>query len=184
VPVPGKLPSRSKAEGNTCGGPEPHLAAPAGPPGQPPVGGGFTVLVDRWRSVLIEGREADRAVRAVVLTLLAVDGVLCALASAFLLPLYIGRVPFPISALIAGVVNLYLVWAAMQWTTSMRLAAIPLLSWLAAVGTLTFGGPGGDIIFAGTGLHGLRVVLFIAVGAGPAAWLLWRRNKPSVSTLR
>jgi hypothetical protein len=105
-------------------------------------------------------------------------------ASSFLLPLYIGTVPFPISALIAGALNVFLVWVAMQWTASIRLAAIPLLTWFATVGTLTLGGPGGDIVFAGTGLHGLRVVLLIAVGAGPAVWLLWRRSKPSVSTSR
>ena len=54
--------------------------------------------------------------RTVVLTLLAIDGVLSAVAAAFFLPLRIGSVPFPISALISGLVNAALVWAALQWT--------------------------------------------------------------------
>ena len=55
--------------------------------------------------------------RPVVLTLLAIDGVLSAVAAAFFLPLRIGSVPFPISALISGLVNAALVWAALQWTS-------------------------------------------------------------------
>ena len=43
---------------------------------------------------------------------LAIDGVLCALATAFCsCRWYLGSVPFPISAVLAGVVNLALVWA-------------------------------------------------------------------------
>ena len=38
----------------------------------------------------------------VVLGLLAVDGVLSAVAGALLLPLYLGPVPFPISAVLSG----------------------------------------------------------------------------------
>ena len=60
--------------------------------------------------------------RPVVLTLLAIDGVLSAVAAAFFLPLRIGSVPFPISALISGLVNAALVWAALQWTTAPRIA--------------------------------------------------------------
>ena len=54
--------------------------------------------------------------RVVVLVLLAVDGVLCAVAAALLLPSYIDAVWVPLSAVIAGLVNTALVWAAMQWT--------------------------------------------------------------------
>ena len=43
--------------------------------------------------------------RVIVLTLLAIDGVLCAILAAFFLPTYIGTWPFPVSALIAGAVT-------------------------------------------------------------------------------
>ncbi|WP_448450355.1 hypothetical protein [Mycolicibacterium phlei] len=113
--------------------------------------------------------------RIAVLTLLAFDGVLCAVASAFFLPLRIGAVPLPISAVVAGAVNVALVWAALHWTSEPRLAALPLWTWLATVGVLTFGGPGDDIVFGGTGVMGYAALLLIVLGALPPAYLLYRR---------
>jgi hypothetical protein len=121
----------------------------------------------------------DPAIRIVVLTLLAIDGVLSALAAALLLPAYIGSIPFPISALISGLVNAALVWAAMHWTTSSRVAALPLWTWLLTVAAMTLGGPGDDRIFDGPGVMTLaRAPLLIAVGVVPPVWMvLWRRRR-------
>jgi len=113
--------------------------------------------------------------RPVVLTLLAIDGVLLAVAGAFFLPIRIGSVPFPISALISGLVNAALVWAAMQWTSSPRLGALPLWCWLLTVAGLTFGGPGDDIVFGGVGPMEYAPLLLIVLGALPPALVLWRR---------
>ena len=112
--------------------------------------------------------------RPAVLTLLAIDGVLSAVAAAFFLPLRIGSVPFPISALLSGLVNAALVWAALQWTSSPRVAALPLWCWLLTVAGLTFGGPGDDIVFGGAGVMEYAPLLLIVVGALPPAALLWR----------
>jgi hypothetical protein len=112
--------------------------------------------------------------RTVVLTLLAIDGVLSAVAAAFFLPLRIGPAPLPISALISGLVNAALVWAALQWTSSPRLAAVPLWCWLLTVAGLTFGGPGDDIVFGGVGVMEYAPLLLIALGALPPALVLWR----------
>ncbi|AQT79046.1 hypothetical protein B1R94_06830 [Mycolicibacterium litorale] len=119
----------------------------------------------------------DPAVRAVVLALLAVDGVLSAVAGALLLPFFWGSVPFPISALISGLVNLALVWAASYWTVSSRLIALPLMTWLATVAVLTLGGPGGDVIFGGPGVMGYSVLVFLFLGALPPGVLLWWRTR-------
>lgn len=102
-----------------------------------------------------------------------------AVVGALLLPFYLGPVPFPISALITGVVNAVLVWAAMYWTRSNRLAALPLLTWLVTVAILTLGGPGGDVVFGGPGLMEYSALLFVALGALPPGWLLWRRGSPA-----
>jgi hypothetical protein len=118
----------------------------------------------------------DPAIRTVVLALLAVDGVISALVGALLLPIYLGSVPFPISALISGLLNAVLVWAATYWADSTRLAALPLITWLFTVAALTLGGPGGDIVFGGPGVMAYSVLLFLVLGAGPPAWLLWRRS--------
>jgi hypothetical protein len=106
--------------------------------------------------------------------MLAIDGVLSAVAAAFFLPLRIGSVPFPISALLSGLLNAALVWAAMQWTSSPRVAALPLLCWLLTVAALTFGGPGDDIVFGGAGIMEYAPLVLIVLGALPPAALLWR----------
>ena len=113
--------------------------------------------------------------RTVVLILLAIDGVLSAVAAAFFLPLRIGSVPFPISALVSGLVNAALVWAALKWTSSPRLAALPLWCWLLTVAGLTLGGPGDDIVFGGSGPMEYAPLLLIVLGALPPALVLWRR---------
>jgi hypothetical protein len=112
--------------------------------------------------------------RPAVLTLLAIDGVLSAVAAAFFLPLRIGSVPFPISALLSGLVNAALVWAALQWTSAPRVAALPLWCWLLTVAGLTFGGPGDDIVFGGVGIMEYAPLVLIVLGALPPAALLWR----------
>ena len=112
--------------------------------------------------------------RPVVLTLLAIDGVLSAVAAAFFLPLRIGSVPFPISALLSGLLNAALVWAALQWTSAPRVAALPLWCWLLTVAGLTFGGPGDDIVFGGVGVMEYAPLLLIVLGAVPPAFVVWR----------
>lgn len=114
-----------------------------------------------------------------VLAVLIFDGVLSAVAGALFLPLYLGAVPLPVSALVSGLVNAALVWAAMQLTTNARLAALPLWAFLVTTVVLTLGGPGGDIVF-GTGsvTDLLRLLFFAAVGAAPAAVVLRRFGTP------
>ncbi len=117
--------------------------------------------------------------RALVLAVLAVDGVLSALLGVFFLPAYIGTVPMPVSALLAGLLNTALVWAALQLTTSPPLAALPLLTFLLTVAVLSLGGPGDDVALRGPGILEFRVLILLAVGALPGAWLLTRRPPPA-----
>ena len=119
-------------------------------------------------------RPTSEWAAVIVLVLLAVDGVLSALAGALLLPFYLGPVPFPVSALSSGLVNAALVWAASSWTRSKRLAALPLWTWLGTVAVLALGGPGGDIVFGGRGVMGFAVLIFLALGALPPALMLRR----------
>lgn len=111
-----------------------------------------------------------------MLGLLALDGILVAIMGAVFLPLRLGGVPFPITALVAGLANAALVWAGLKWTDSGRLAALPLWTWLATLVVLTLGGPGGDIVFGGRDVLAYSVLIFTALGVAPAAWLLWRRG--------
>lgn len=128
----------------------------------------------RQRAHLIDGRRSDPALRIGILALLALDGILCALTAALLLPSYLGSVWFPASAVVAGAVNVALVWAARQWTDSTRLAALPLITFLLTIAVLSLGGPGGDMTMSGAGIAGFGPVLLTAVGALPALWFLLR----------
>lgn len=130
------------------------------------------------RTASVEDSGAtDPAIRFVVLALLAVDGVLSGLTGALLLPFYIGSVPFPISGLISGLVNGGLVWAAGRWTSSPRLAALPLWTWLFTVAVISMGGPADDVILGGRGLIAYGAPLLVVLGAIPPAWVLWRRSR-------
>jgi hypothetical protein len=137
------------------------------------VGGRIARLGARQHPDLTLSPDETRARRAVVLTLLAIDGVISAILAAFFLSLYLGPIPFPISALISGLLNAALVWTAMRWTSSPRLAALPLWTWLATVGLLTFPGPGDDAVFSAQ----WSVLLLLVVGGLPPALLLYRRSQ-------
>ena len=133
--------------------------------------------MDRHVHRLAVGQRSDLTVfRIAVLALLAVDGVLSAIGGALFLPSYLGAIPFPISALVSGVLNAVLVWAAGRWTTSTRVAALPLWTWLLAVLLMCRPGPGGDVIFAGRGIMAYGLFLLLAAGLVPSLWVLWRRR--------
>lgn len=101
------------------------------------------------------------------------------MAAALLLPAYIGPAPFPISALASGLVNAALVWAARRWTTSARVAALPLWAWLLTVAAMTLGGPADDVILGGRGVMAYGALILILLGVIPPVWVLWRRTDDS-----
>lgn len=126
---------------------------------------------------IADSGATDPAIRFVVLALLAVDGVLSAVAAALFLPSYIGSIPLPLSALVSGLVNAALVWAAGVWTTSARVAALPLWTWLLTVAVISMGGPGDDVILGGRGPMAYGGLLLIALGVAPPVWVLWRAGR-------
>ena len=90
------------------------------------------------------------------------------------MPTYIGSIPFPISALISGLLNAALVWAAGRWTSSARVAALPLWTWLLTVLLMGVPGPGGDVIFGGRGVMAYSPLLLLAMGVVPPLAVLFR----------
>jgi hypothetical protein len=121
-------------------------------------------------------KSVDAVLRIVVLTLLAVDGVISAVLGAVFLQVHIGRTPFPISALISGLVNMLLLWVGLQWTPSVRLAALPVWTFLLTLAVTTFGGPGGDVLFGGPGFDEWSAAVLLILGVLPAVVLVWRRR--------
>jgi hypothetical protein len=126
---------------------------------------------------LAVGQHPDlTAFRIAILALLAFDGALSAIGGALFLPSYVGSVPFPISAVVSGLLNASLVWAAQRWTASTRLAALPLWTWLLTVLMMCLPGPGNDVIFAGRGVLAYSPFLLLAAGLAPPCWVLLRRR--------
>ncbi len=115
--------------------------------------------------------------RVVVLVLLAVDGVISAILGATFLQVRVGPVPLPVSALISGLANAVLVWAGLQWTSSVRLAALPLWTWLFTLAAMTLDGPGGDVLFGGPGFDQWSAAVLLVLGTVPPGVLLWRRRQ-------
>jgi hypothetical protein len=112
--------------------------------------------------------------RGIVLGLLAVDGVISAIVGALFLQVRLGVVPFPISALISGLVNALLVRVGLQWTSSVRLAALALWTWLFTVAVMAFTGPDGDVIFGGPGFDQWSVAVLLVLGVLPPGMVLRR----------
>ncbi|HZQ31045.1 MAG TPA: hypothetical protein VFB19_04860 [Mycobacterium sp.] len=116
--------------------------------------------------------------RVVVLSLLALDGVISAvLGAAFLQKFYVGSVSLPFSALASGLANALLVWAGLQWTRSLRLAALALWTWLLTVAVMTFAGPGGDMVFGGPGIEQWNPVVLLVLGVVPPGIVMWRGTR-------
>ncbi|MGU3582302.1 hypothetical protein ACLBYD_03790 [Rhodococcus sp. C26F] len=112
---------------------------------------------------------ADIQPRRGLVALLVLDGALCALLSVFYLGVYIAGVPFPITILLAGVVNLLLVMAVRAETGSLRSAALPLLAWAVVFLVCLVGGPGGDQLALGD----WRTLLLPVAALAPAGGYLF-----------
>lgn len=139
------------------------------------MGGGFAGRTARQHPDLTTS-ALGRATPAIVLGVLAVNGILSAILAVFFLPLRIGVVPFPVSAVLSGALNVALVWTALLWTDSVRLAALPMWTWLAAVGVFILGGPGGNIMFGSSGLGALALLILLVCGMIPPTVVLKRRT--------
>lgn len=117
-------------------------------------------------------KAASNAVAQVswaTVAVLVLDGFLSGILSVMFLPAYLGSVQFPISALIGGIANVALIFAARKVTDSALAIASPLIAWFLAILLAMFGGPGGDVLL----LADWRTLLLIVAGAGPPGILLF-----------
>ncbi|GAC1325627.1 MAG: hypothetical protein NVSMB13_09100 [Mycobacteriales bacterium] len=101
---------------------------------------------------------------------LVVLGMLAALVGGFLIPLRLGRVPVPVSVLVAVLGNIVLAVVGARATGGRPGAVAPWLGWLAVAITLSSGGRGGDIVVTGD-LVGYGYLLGGAIAGGMAAVL-------------
>lgn len=106
------------------------------------------------------------------LAVLIFDGFLCGVLSVFFLTTYLGPVPFPASALLAGIANVMLLFAARKVADTPLAVGAPLMGWGAGVLLCMLGGPGGDVLL----LADWRTALLLVGGLAPPGFLLftWR----------
>ncbi|MFC7448559.1 hypothetical protein [Rhodococcus daqingensis] len=105
------------------------------------------------------------ALDSMILGLLIFDGALTAVLAVLFLPTYLGSVAFPISALVAGAVNVLLVLGARTVTDRVSRAALPLVGWFLGFVLCMVGGPGGDSLLLASPLT-LLLLGFAVVPAG------------------
>ncbi len=120
-------------------------------------------------------KAASNAVVLVSRTTLAVlifDGFLCGVLSVFFLTAYLGPVPFPASALLAGIANVMLLFAARKVADTPLAIGSPLMGWGTGVLLCMLGGPGGDVLL----LADWRTAFLLVGGLVPPGVLLftWR----------
>ena len=111
-----------------------------------------------------------RVLDTTILAVLVLDGFLVAIVTALFLPTYLGSVAFPISAVVAAVANLALIYAARSIRDSLAVAALPLAGF--GIGFLVgvTSGPGGDIVLGAS----WQTLLLLVLGAGVPAAVLYR----------
>lgn len=105
----------------------------------------------------------------VVFGFLLLDAVLLAVIELLFLPLYLGSVPFPITAAIAGVTTPLLVSEAARLSPRRGAVAAPFVVWLLTVFVFGIFGPGGDMVLIASAW---RSFLLLGAGSVPSVIML------------
>lgn len=121
------------------------------------------------------GAAATGILGPLIIAVLVVDAVIALVLEVLYLPLYIGTVPIPITAILAGPVNLALVWGIATVNTRLSVLFLPVGAWLAAFLIAAGRGPGGD--------YPLRsnlptLLLFLCGAVVPLVYMFVAANRP------
>lgn len=119
------------------------------------------------------------ALAPVILVLLAVDALITLVLEVLYLPSYLGSVAFPITALLAGVINTGLVYAAGTVSERASLRYLPLVVWTLGFLACSTRGPGGDVLL---GSDWRTLLLLIGGLAPPLAFIALRDSRPARRT--
>jgi len=106
----------------------------------------------------------------ITLVVLVFDAFALAAVELLYLPLRVGTVQLPITILLAALSTPWLVRSAAELGGPRVVAAVPLVVWVLALGVLSLGGPGGDVLLP----DNWRPMLLLAAGLFPAAVTLGR----------
>lgn len=109
----------------------------------------------------------------VIIGVLVLNGLITLALEVLYLPTYLGTVAFPLSAVLAGVVNVLLVMGVRSVTHRIGAALLPLGAWTFGFLACSVTGPGGDIMLGSD----WRTLLLLFCGlAPPLLYLYFRAN--------
>lgn len=116
-----------------------------------------------------------RLLGAALIVVLVVFAVLALIVEVLYLPLYIGGVAVPVTAVLAAPVNLALVWAAGTVTSRLSVLFLPIGAWLAAFLLAASSGPGGDVPLRS---DLATLLLFLCGAVAPLVYMYVLANRP------
>jgi hypothetical protein len=113
------------------------------------------------------------ALAPVIITLLVLDALITLALEVLYLPTYLDTVAFPVSAVLAGVINVLLVMGVRSVTTRVGFAFLPIAAWAFGFLLCSVTGPGGDIMLGSD----WRTLLLLFCGlVPPLGYLYFRLN--------
>lgn len=125
-------------------------------------------------------RYLAAALGVLIIVVLMFDAVLTLAIEVLYLPLYIGPVPIPVSALLAGAINLALIRAARVVSPRPAVLFLPLAAWTLGFLVAASTGPGGDVPLTSD----IRTLLLFLFGlAPPLIYLYVQANRLRIETV-
>ncbi|WP_433759109.1 hypothetical protein [Nocardia sp. CA-135398] len=118
------------------------------------------------------GARANLPLGPVIIAVLVVDGLITLALEVLYLPTYINTVAFPLSAVLAGVINVLLVMGVRSITHRVGAMILPLAAWTLGFLTCSFTGPGGDIMLGSD----WRTLLLLFCGLVPPLLYIYIRS--------
>ncbi|MFC4125561.1 hypothetical protein [Nocardia rhizosphaerae] len=120
----------------------------------------------------------EPVVTSLIVLLLLVDALITLVFEVMFLPLYLGALALPVSALLAAPINVALVRGMATVTDRLAFMFAPIVVWVFGFLVCATRGPGGDVLLGGDG----RTLLLLACGVlAPAGYLYFRANSAGVA---
>lgn len=108
-----------------------------------------------------------------IVALLLFDALLTLVVEVLFLPLYLGSLAVPVSALLAAPINVALVYGMESVTGRLGFLFAPVVAWVFGFLVFASRGPGGDVMLGSDA----RTLLLLACGVlAPAGYLYYRSN--------
>lgn len=118
------------------------------------------------------GAHENLPLGPVIIAVLVMDGLITLALEVLYLPTYINTVAFPLSAVLAGVINVLLVMGVRSITHRVSAMMLPLAAWTLGFLTCSVTGPGGDIMLGSD----WRTLLLLFCGLVPPLLYIYIRS--------